>query len=406
MLARQEMLKIVPEFYDYVEGEIAQYLDWLPPAVRKAVEQWGVSAGEPFGKNNTCRPLVFAAPCVSPGQALYRCVFYMLTHPLAALNITLDATREFIPDRFFEMAHAIEDEVGFPRDHVLKLSLFPELIKMGCSMFGAWNDASADGTGLLQLRALDWDSDSPAQQFPAVINYHPSGDGNVTEHSYSVVGWVGLLGAVSGYSSAGMALSEKVWLSYDGLENIVGVPATYLLEDILRHDLDTDQSLARIASANRTCSIFIGLGDEYNNEFKVVQYGYEHVNIWNWRTCPTWENHDRFTDLVFVDKHVQPSTHPCLNDLMHQLYGDLDAAATVYITSLFETGDTHIAIYDFEAKEMYVSNAAPTNASAIASTLGDEAAAKALKDNKAYNQPFVRFDMNWMWNASLATVQG
>jgi len=304
------------------------------------------------------------------------------------------------------MAHAIEDTIGFERDHVLKLALFPELIKMGCSMYGAWNDATADGTELLQLRALDWDSDSPAQQFPAVINYHPTADAgtNETLHSYSVVGWVGLLGAVSGYSSAGMALSEKVWDSYDSLENIVGIPATFLLEDILRHDLDTDQSLARIASANRTCSIFIGLGDEFNNEFKVIQYGYEHVHIWNWRTGPTYENHDRFKDLVFVDKHVQPSGHPCLNDLMHQLYGSLDAMSTVYVTSAFETGDTHIAIYDFNAKEMYVANAAPTNASSIAATHGEVAAAKALKDNKAYNQPFVRFDMNWMWNSTLATV--
>ena len=43
------------------------------------------------------------------------------------------------------------------------------------------------------------------------------------------------------------------------------------------------QALSRIATANRTCSIFIGLGDLYNDEFKVVEYGWQLVNIYNVR---------------------------------------------------------------------------------------------------------------------------
>ena len=41
------------------------------------------------------------------------------------------------------------------------------------------------------------------------------------------------------------------------------------------------QALSRIASANRTCSIFIGIGDKYNDEFKVVEYSHQTVNIYN-----------------------------------------------------------------------------------------------------------------------------
>ena len=34
-----------------------------------------------------------------------------------------------------------------------------ELTKGSCSMFGAWDSALPAGTGVLQLRALDWNMD-------------------------------------------------------------------------------------------------------------------------------------------------------------------------------------------------------------------------------------------------------
>ena len=54
-----------------------------------------------------------------------------------------------------------------------RMSMMGELTKMGCSMIGAWGPASAGG-GLLQLRALDWDTDGPFQAFPLLIVRHPS----------------------------------------------------------------------------------------------------------------------------------------------------------------------------------------------------------------------------------------
>ena len=61
-----------------------------------------------------------------------------------------------------------------------------------------------------------------------------------------------------------------------------------------------------------------------------------------------------FTGLVFVDKHTQPSSDPCLNTLLHKYYGQLNPENTLrYITSEFQTGDMHIAIYDFQNNLMY-----------------------------------------------------
>ena len=48
------------------------------------------------------------------------------------------------------------------------------------------------------------------------------------------------------------------------------------------------QAKSRIASANRTCSIFIGVGDKYNNVFNAMEYSMQTVNFWNDRYARPW----------------------------------------------------------------------------------------------------------------------
>jgi hypothetical protein len=70
---------------------------------------------------------------------------------------------------------------------------------------------------------------------------------------------------------------------------------------------------------------------------------------------PSYPNHDLFEGLVFIDKHTQPSSDPCLNTLLHKYYGNIDPLVTLqYITAVFQTGNMHIAIYDFQNSLMYV----------------------------------------------------
>jgi hypothetical protein len=91
--------------------------------------------------------------------------------------------------------------------------MIPELVKASCSMAGASNKATQDGRlagGLVQLRALDWDTTGPFQQAPLLITWHPAaGNG----HAFTSLGWAGLLGSMTGASSAGLGVSEKVRVS-------------------------------------------------------------------------------------------------------------------------------------------------------------------------------------------------
>jgi isopenicillin-N N-acyltransferase like protein len=73
-------------------------------------------------------------------------------------------------------------------------------------MYGAWGAATASTGKTFQLRALDWDTDGPFKDYAAVVVYHPSGPNGGND--FANVGFVGWIGALSGQSSAHMAISE------------------------------------------------------------------------------------------------------------------------------------------------------------------------------------------------------
>jgi len=268
--------------------------------------------------------------------------------------------KPYISDYFMDELQGVSDGSGLPLQTLIRLSMFPELIKASCSMFGAWGPAIAETSGTLyQLRALDWSTDGPFQQYPVVFVYHPSEQG----HAFMQMSWAGFIGALTGYSSAPVGICEKVWISYNGSDSRQGIPFHFLLRDILQFDADISSALSRIANAKRTCSIWVGLGDGYLNEFRTVQYSHDYIQVYDDFNFPVYPPaHPQMEGVVFVDKHVQPSHDPCLGSLMQQYYGSLDVTNTIqYITAQLQTGDMHIGVYDFAQNLVYVANASPWN---------------------------------------------
>ena len=213
-------------------------------------------------------------------------------------------------------------------------------------------------------------------------------------------GWVGMYGTITGYSESNLAVSEKVWDAYKGLDNILGYPWTFMLQDILRFDIDVDTAIARIGQSARTCSIWLGIGqgarpNPYLSnatlppKFHIVADSFQELHIYTPENGPIYANHDYFPDLIFVNKHVQPSGEACMNDLFHWGWGQLQAESFyTTITALEQTGDMHIAVTDFDSKTFTVSNAHP------------------LPNNTpAYNNGFVQFDMVAMWNEQPPTIE-
>jgi hypothetical protein len=132
--------------------------------------------------------------------------------------------------------------------NVQRVNMLPELIKMTCTMFGAWGGASASGH-LLQLRALDFGS-SPLANFTLLAVHRPllgggavaggnaqaaaagatavaqrargGGDSGDLWQAFATVGFPGLVGVVTGVSQFGVGLSEKVWEVSNGTATAFG----------------------------------------------------------------------------------------------------------------------------------------------------------------------------------------
>jgi isopenicillin-N N-acyltransferase-like protein len=286
----------------------------------------------------------------------------------ACLDQVFNLTQPFIPSYFLEEQRGLAAGSGLAEQEFRRFSMMGELTKMGCTMLGAWGPATSKGPtngGLLQLRALDWDTDGPFQAFPLLLVRHPS---NAEEgHAYATVGYPGMVGSITGYSAADLAISEKVWLHYKGSSTYEGTPTTFVLREILQFATSLSDAQSRVKEAARTNSIFIGVGSKQDGEFEAMEYAHDDVTVWTDQTGPEYGNHSRLNGLIYIDKHTQPDTGDgewCLDALMKDLYGTLTPTDLVRtVAALYQTGDAHVAVYYFDHAEMLVSygERVPTN---------------------------------------------
>lgn len=316
-LMKEEITEMYSTMLGWIYGQIDAHIQSLPAWLRNVIEKDGVEA---------------------------------------ALEVTYWLTKPYIPQHFLDEVSGIANATGLDHDYVMRIQLFPSLIQAACSMMGAWGEGIAGvGGSLYQLRALDWGgSGCPMTNYPAVIVSHPTDSG----HAFTTVGWVGWIGALTGYSSADVAICEKVWIHYKGSKPRNGQPWHFRLRDILQFDETVEQGLARLNEPHRTCSIFVGLGSTNPAPgFTAVEYSNDIVHAFNDSDFPL--PHPAFKDVVYVDKHTQPSGDPCMPALIKQYYGSLNATNIIQIAAQFETGNMHAAVFDFSKRLAYVSNASP-----------------------------------------------
>jgi predicted Zn-dependent protease with MMP-like domain len=323
-LLKQEITTMFGEFSKFLDEQVDDALPHVPEALRKLIEDIGIPA---------------------------------------VLELTADLTKDFTPQHFFDEMQGLADGTGLEYKKILQLHMFPELIKASCSMLGAWGPATKN-TGmpgeLLQLRALDWGFDNPLTKYPLVAVYHPNeGDGE----PFASLTFNGFVGTITAYGTH-LGISEKVWLHYNGSDSRAGVPFTFLMRDVAQYDRTIDDAHNRMVNTHRTCSVFLGVGGRHLNQFRAIEYSLQQVVAFNDVNYPYYaETHPQLDGVVFIDKHSQPSTDPCMGSIMQDYYGRYNPAAIINLISLFQTGDLQAAIYDFGANDFIVSVAGPVSAS-------------------------------------------
>jgi len=340
------------EFADDDDSDIS----WLPPAIRDEIAEVGLDV---------------------------------------MLQLTADATEPFTPPYWYEELHGLADGINSSDvtfEDLLYVTLFGELTKGTCSMFGAWGKAieQVPGLELLQLRALDWDSSGPFPKYPAIIVYHPDNG-----HPFANVGWIGWIGSITGMSSVQMAISEIGIYFTDaswGETSRFGYPFTYILRDVLQFDQTVDDATNRFANADRTCSLLFGVGDGKIPMFRGYQYDYSVLNVFDDLNLQplneTW--HPRIDNIVYWGMDWDcPSYNKVLHDQLITFYGNITVENTItHILPTMQTGDTHVAIYDLTNNFMYVSHVGPNG----------------TPNRSAYQRPFTKLDMTKLFNVTQSEI--
>ena len=89
-----------------------------------------------------------------------------------------------------------------------------------------------------------------------------------------------------------------------------------------------------------------------SQEFNAMEYTQEVVNVYDDKNLPTATNQTYFEGVAYIDKHPQPSPHADMPDLVKEYYGKMTAKNIVQnFPRLMESGDVHIALYDFGEKQ-------------------------------------------------------
>jgi len=247
-------------------------------------------------------------------------------------------------------------------------------------MAGIWGPASADGN-LLQLRALDWESNAYIINFPEAVIYFPTEEGS---NPFATFGFTAMVGAISGYSTK-VAISEKVWLPQTAnIQSEYGEPFAYVLRDILQFGNDLESSVSIAHEAKRTCRIHVGIGSKADNSFEGLQVSYNEFYVFNDKNYTNYTDaHPQMDGVMYWDKHPQPSKDACLGEIIQKNLGHIDAEF-IYreLAPLHKTGDTQIVVYDFARETVYLSHSDPQTGAF------------------AYERPLIKLDMNHLLTQS------
>jgi len=286
-----------------------------------------------------------------------------------ALDLTYEMTKDWVDPNIWVELEAICNTSDIDFLLARNLLMLPGLTQGACSMAGLYGDALQDPSKLFQLRALDWDMDCPVQNYPSITVYHPSEDTDDTDNftgkgpqPWINVGFTGFIGALTGLSSAQLAISE-IGVTYPdetyGEMSRVGVPFIFLLRDILQYDYTVDDATTRMADTMRTCNLILGVGDGKLKQFNGYSYGYSTFDVYNDLNMKpdndTW--HGKIKDAQYWGMDwICPSYNYALHDLIMADYGNITAESIVRnIPAKEQSGTNHIAIYELTQQMLYVS---------------------------------------------------
>ena len=159
-----------------------------------------------------------------------------------------------------------------------------------------------------------------------------------------------------------------------------GVPFLFVFRDMLAYDRDLQAAVARVQAARRTVDLLVGLGDGVANTAVGIKYSSTTATVYNATTmAPLTAWHPRFKDMMYWAMDWDcPTFDRVMAAQLEHFHGNVTAENLLRVVlPTVNTGNLHVAIYDWSDAAMYVANAQPAGATAV----------------DAYLQPYTRLDM-------------
>jgi hypothetical protein len=177
------------------------------------------------------------------------------------------------------------------------------------------------------------------------------------------------VGSLSGFSSQQIAISE-IGVSFpdesfgqgvDGFppEKVHGEPWMFILRDVLQFSTSLGEAETRIATANRTCNLIIGLGDGEEGKVHGCEFSGYVANFYDDETLlpvnETW--HPKIKDVVYNGMDwLCPNYDLKLAEQLNKFHGTIDETVVIRdILPSVQTGDLHAVVYDLHDSTMHVS---------------------------------------------------
>ena len=256
-----------------------------------------------------------------------------------------------VPGYAVELLRGFADGSGIPFEDVCAMHAIPDFTETSCSALWATGTAVADGSSL-QVRVLDYIMGLGIQEQPAVVFLRfPSG------HTVANIGWLGLLGVISGMNDAGLAVSEMGYGNPQG-ENLHGIPMPFLLLDILRFCEDSAEAAGIIKSRPRTNSYAYIVGTATRGAMAFTTNPYE---VLLFRPGQEDAPVPQFPDSLHAGHYQERMT-----ELLGESLGDVSIRwlQEEYLPAIAMDSNLQCVIYDLAGMRFLVANAPDTEARA------------------------------------------
>lgn len=267
----------------------------------------------------------------------------------ALLDQAYKSAEPYIPDDYKEEMRGLADGSGIPLKSVHRFHIIPGVSEYHCTFFAAWGKA-VPNEHLIQIRALDYETNAHIQDHPAIIIRKP--DRGVP---FCSIAWAGFIGVVSGINSEKIAMSEIGDSFGEEHETLEGEPMIFVMRDVLQNASSLDEALEIVKSARRTSSFLYCIGDGKVNDARALATAKDLCDVYSDDDLPF---PDHLEDVVYMSMGLDSDWNEKLYKVLSTKYGKItESVAMDDVMTGLGTGDLHAIAFDVTDLKIWVANA-------------------------------------------------